>query len=105
MQPPQLYSPEDFSVYTRPALVVAHPGHELRVFGWLSRNKPRVYVITDGSGQGGDHRIQSIARLLEMIGIEVDVVFGLVTDDQIYRDILEHEIHLFRGNLVAIYCF
>ena len=102
MQPPQQYSPEDFSVYTRPALVVAHPGHELRVFGWLSRNKPRVYVITDGSGQGGDHRIQSSARLLEMIGTDVDEVFGMVTDDQIYRAILEHEIPLFLGILEAI---
>jgi hypothetical protein len=102
MQPPRQGSPEDFSIYARPALVVAHPGHELRVFGWLTRNRPRVYVITDGSGQGGKHRIRSSARLLEMIGTDVDEIFGMVTDAGIYRAILEREIVFFLGILDAI---
>lgn len=32
----------------RAALVVAHPGHELRVYGWLEQARPRVFVLTDG---------------------------------------------------------
>src|SRR5207302_1404403 len=30
------------------ALLVAHPGHELRVHGWLERERPLVFVLTDG---------------------------------------------------------
>jgi hypothetical protein len=30
------------------ALVVAHPGHELRVFHWLRLARPCVFVLTDG---------------------------------------------------------
>ena len=36
----------------RAALVVAHPGHELRVHGWLEVARPVVCVSTDGSGHG-----------------------------------------------------
>src|SRR5215471_6691458 len=97
MQCPTVCSPEEFSIYTHPALVVAHPGHELRVFGWLSRNKPRVYVMTDGSAQGGSHRIRSSARLLEAVGSEADRVFGEITDADMYRAILERDISVFEG--------
>ena len=33
----------------RTALFVAHPGHELRIYGWLERARPQVHVLTDGS--------------------------------------------------------
>ena len=38
------------------ALVVAHPGHELLAYGWLSRYRPSVFVVTDGSGRDGQAR-------------------------------------------------
>ena len=34
----------------RAVLVVAHPGHELRVHGWLELARPTVCILTDGSG-------------------------------------------------------
>ena len=102
MQSPTVCSPEDFSIYARPALVVAHPGHELRVFGWLSRNKPRVYVITDGSAQGGGYRIRSSAQLLRALGSDVDDVFGTMTDADIYRAILERDVPVFEAILDAL---
>jgi hypothetical protein len=46
------------------ALIIAHPGHEIRVHGWLERAKPVVYVLTDGSGRSGQSRLASTARLL-----------------------------------------
>ena len=45
--------PEGLSSYRRPALLLGHPGHELKVLGWLAENRPRVYVLTDGSGFDG----------------------------------------------------
>ena len=34
-------------------LFVAHPGHELCVHGWLEIARPKVFVLTDGSGRSG----------------------------------------------------
>jgi hypothetical protein len=34
----------------RAALVIAHPGHELRALHWLRLSRPCVFVLTDGSG-------------------------------------------------------
>src|SRR5207253_5484219 len=32
----------------RAALVIAHPGHELRVYHWLRLARPSVFILTDG---------------------------------------------------------
>ncbi|HEX8245140.1 MAG TPA: hypothetical protein VF541_16635, partial [Longimicrobium sp.] len=47
-----------------PALVVAHPGHELRVYGWMERARPLVFVLTDGSGSGSEGRLESTTGVL-----------------------------------------
>ena len=36
------------------ALIVAHPGHELRVHHWMELARPLVLVLTDGSGRQGN---------------------------------------------------
>src|SRR5712692_2473566 len=41
-----LCTPEPLTAFSRFALVVGHPGHELRVFGWMSQNKPEVFNPT-----------------------------------------------------------
>ena len=41
---------------SKTALMVAHPGHELRVWHWLEIECPRVVVVTDGSGRSGASR-------------------------------------------------
>src|ERR671917_288531 len=50
------------------ALVVAHPGHELCVYGWLEQARPRVFVLTDGSGRSGIPRLQSTTKILARHG-------------------------------------
>jgi hypothetical protein len=50
------------------ALVIAHPGHEARLRGWVERARPRVFVVTDGSGRGGVSRIGETARALKETG-------------------------------------
>lgn len=70
------------------ALLVAHPGHELRVHGWVERERPIVYVITDGSGSRQEARTESTRRLLEAAGARPGPVFGKVTDGELYRALL-----------------
>jgi hypothetical protein len=83
--------------YRRPALLVGHPGHELRVLGWLAENRPRVYILTDGSGQAGPSRLAATSRLLDRLGSRRGQVFGLFSDAEIYRAILDQEIGIFRS--------
>lgn len=79
----------------RTALVVGHPGHELKLFGWVKANRPRVYVITDGSGRTGIPRLSSTARLLAQIGSPPGEIFGCLSDAGIYRAIIECRIPIF----------
>lgn len=96
MQLSFLCGPEPISEYRSPALVVAHPGHELKVFGWLHASAPRVYVLTDGSG-GGNPRLSSTARLLNQAGAVPDEFFGPISDADIYSAILKKRIPVFLG--------
>lgn len=68
----------------RALLVVAHPGHELRVHGWLERARPEVWVLTDGSGHGGQGRLASTAGLLARAGATPGAIFGRLSDRDAY---------------------
>jgi len=94
MQLSVLCGPASISDSRNPALVMAHPGHELKVFGWLSECKPRTHILTDGSG-GGPSRLHSTAKLLHRTGVVPGEVFGPVSDADMYRAILEQRIPLF----------
>jgi hypothetical protein len=74
---------------SRSALVVAHPGHELRVHGWLERARPTVFVLTDGSGHGRGSRLASTEQLLRGAGATPGSIFGRFADREIYRLLLE----------------
>ena len=69
-------------------LVVAHPGHELRVYGWMTQARPVVHVLTDGSGSDGEARIDSSTALLERVGAARGSIYGRMSDREIYRAIL-----------------
>jgi hypothetical protein len=69
------------------ALVVAHPGHELRLHGWLERATPLVFVITDGSARS-QSRIPSSRVVIEAIGGKPGSIFGRFTDADLYAAIL-----------------
>jgi hypothetical protein len=75
--------------------VVAHPGHELRVHGWLEVARPRVYVLTDGSGHGRDARLRFTEDTLRAAGARPGTVFGRLTDRELYSAVLERDVGLF----------
>lgn len=81
--------------YKRPAVIAGHPGHELKILGWLADKRPRVHVLTDGSGGTGSPRLAATSELLNRMGARVGEVFGPLSDADIYRAILEQEIPLF----------
>jgi hypothetical protein len=87
--------PDDLWSYKRPALFVGHPGHELKILGWLAENKPRVHVLTDGSGLNGLSRLSATSRLLEKLGAKRGELFGSFSDVEIYRAILNKDIGVF----------
>ncbi len=85
------------SGWPRAALVVAHPGHELRLHGWLEQARPTVLVLTDGSGGSGRSRLDSSRRLLEATGARPGALFGAMTDDALYAALLSGDLELLRG--------
>jgi hypothetical protein len=87
----------------RPFLVVAHPGHELRIHGWVEAVRPRVFVLTDGSGRTGRSRIPSTSRVLAAAGAQPGSILGRLGDQAFYAAILgaEHEVfHALTAELV-----
>ncbi|MFA6958136.1 MAG: hypothetical protein WC538_19890 [Thermoanaerobaculia bacterium] len=86
----------------REALVVGHPGHELRVDGWLTLAKPLTFVMTDGSGPTGAGRFASTEAILRDAGAIRGSVFGAMTDRAAYDAILSGDVALFRGLSDAI---
>lgn len=79
----------------RAALVVAHPGHELRVHGWLESARPRVFVLTDGSGGGGEARLESTTRVLDRSGLARGAAYGVMSDKAVYAAMLERDVSPF----------
>jgi hypothetical protein len=75
----------------RAALVVGHPGHELRLFHWLERARPVVCVITDGSGSGRS-RIRSSVELIAASGSTAGPVMGAFTDAATYEAIMQRNV-------------
>lgn len=73
------------------ALVVAHPGHELRVHHWLELARPTVWVLTDGSGHGGRGRVASSATVVNRAGGRPAQFFGHFTDHEAYGFLLSGE--------------
>jgi hypothetical protein len=69
-------------------LFVAHPGHELCVHGWLTSTQPKVFVLTDGSGHGGQSRIGSTSKILGQVRAQRGSIYGRFTDVGLYELIL-----------------
>jgi hypothetical protein len=77
-----------------PALVISHPGHELRIHHWLELAKPRVFVLTDGSGLAGKPRLASTADVIRRAGAKPGRIFGRLTDRALYTAILDRDHQL-----------
>jgi hypothetical protein len=82
------YSSSQFSTSKKSALVIAHPGHELRVLHWLELARPTAFVLTDGSGRSGKSRLGSTENILRQAGARMGSIFGRVTDVDLYHAIL-----------------
>ena len=83
-------------------LVVAHPGHELRVYDWVRATRPRVLVITDGSARGSRPRIGDSGALLASVGATPGAMFPYGTDRALYDALLHGDVHFARGIVDAI---
>jgi hypothetical protein len=81
----------------RAALVIAHPGHELRVHRWLELARPVVYVLTDGSGHTGRSRLASTSELLARAGARPGPIYGRLADHELYGALLKGDRELFAG--------
>ena len=77
------------------AVVVAHPGHEVRIHGWLERELPLVFVLTDGAGREGRPRIASTAEYLKRFGMRPGRAFARFTDAEVYRLVLARDFDPF----------
>jgi hypothetical protein len=79
------------------ALVIGHPGHELRVFHWLETMRPEVFVITDGSGRSGHSRLSSTTRILDQVGARRGGFYGPLSDSAAYAAILNKDFAVYLG--------
>jgi hypothetical protein len=77
------------------AVVVAHPGHEVRIHGWLERERPTVFILTDGAGRAGRPRIAATTEYLKRFGMPPGRLFGQFTDTEIYRRVLARDLDSF----------
>ena len=78
-------------------LYCAHPGHELRLFGWLQAVRPTVCFLTDGSGADGTPRLARSSELIDSAGAAAGPMYGSASDRTIYAALLAGETELFRG--------
>jgi hypothetical protein len=85
------------SAHPRTAVVIGHPGHELRVHGWLELTNPLVFVVTDGSGRSNQSRLASTTKILNQTGANCGSIYGRLTDLAAYAAILNHDFDVFVG--------
>lgn len=81
----------------RAALVIAHPGHELMIHRWLELARPRVFVLTDGSGHSKQSRLSSTTKILEHACARQGKIYGRLSDSAAYAAIMDHDFDLFIG--------
>src|SRR5438105_15061110 len=75
-------------------LLIAHPGHELLLYAWISRNKPVVHVLTDGDVHSSGGRLGATTELLRGLGARPGAIFGRLSDREAYAMILERNTPL-----------
>jgi hypothetical protein len=77
------------------AIIVAHPGHELRVFHWMERTRPAYCCLTEGSGGSASSRMPSTDTVLARVGSRPGPLYGRYADKEIYRFLLEGRVEVF----------
>jgi hypothetical protein len=90
---------------TKTALIIGHPGHELRAYTFVKKYKPDVFILTDGSGLNKASRIHETIRILDSLGAKFQDSIRIFTDIELYNIILEQdlsEILLYKNSLKDI---
>jgi hypothetical protein len=75
--------------FNKPALIIGHPGHELRAFKFIKEFKPDVFIITNGSGSNNLSRINNSIKIIESLGAKYINLFDPFPDKIIYQLIRE----------------
>jgi hypothetical protein len=78
-------------------VLIAHPGHELRIHRFLELARPLVHVLTDGSGSQNHSRLSSTLAVLKNTGARVGGIFGRYTDREVYDLMLNGNFGAFIG--------
>jgi hypothetical protein len=76
--------------------ILAHPGHELRAHYLFELTGPIAAILTDGSGSTGQPRLEETRQLLACLGARPGVVFGAMTDGDVYRALMQNDSQLFQ---------
>ena len=87
----------------KPLLLIAHPGHELRIFEWVRRVRPHVVMLTHGDGSIGQPRLEDSEHLLHQIGVRVRTDWlQPVSDGAVYQALLDTDVSLIDGWLARL---
>src|SRR4051812_10207566 len=78
-----------------PVLIIAHPGHELRLFDWLERERPLVFILSDGSGGAQSSRLGYSVSAIRATGARLIEGSGERSDRDWYAAILGRDIPAF----------
>src|SRR5258706_7363759 len=80
-----------------PSLVVAHPGHELRLFGWAAAERPTIHILTAGARNGTCGRVDASLHVIEALGARRGALLGDVYDRDLYAAILSGDVAPFHN--------
>jgi hypothetical protein len=85
-----------------PVLIIAHPGHELRLFDWMERERPLVFILSDGSGGAQNSRLDYSVSTIRDAGATLIEGSGQRSDREWYAAILAGDIAAFTQTADAI---
>lgn len=73
-------------------IVTGHPNHELAIFGFAQRFRPKLVFLTDG---GGEERVNETRRALGALGMLDNARFLAWTEKSLYQALLDRDIAVF----------
>ncbi|ARU06198.1 hypothetical protein CCO03_17310 [Comamonas serinivorans] len=79
----------------KPLLLIAHPGHELRLHDWVCHTRPHIVVLTHGDGANGQARLADTEALMTPLGVRVRSDWlQPVADGAVYQALLQGDATL-----------
>lgn len=83
----------------KPLLLIAQPGHELKILGWLKTYLPDVVILTQGEGSTGSARLDQSLLLIHELGLRIRTdCLPPLSDQEVYRSILMQQGALLLNN-------